>query len=224
MDGAVYRSLAPMVRGGIFVKTLLRKGWQRLQRWGCLPLSLPYGLTTEKAIIQADIQRWAALLDYGAASNLRQLLQLLSQLPEFRNLYYHRLSQGNLLARVPLWGLRPLYRGCGTLFIDQSCTIGPGLFLQHAFSTIIMADIGENCWINQQVTIGYRDRSGRPCLGNGVRITAGAKVIGNIRLGDNVTVGANAVVVKDVPPDCVVVGVPAHIIRRGGRKVHEELV
>ncbi|NJN22860.1 MAG: serine acetyltransferase [Leptolyngbya sp. RL_3_1] len=206
------------------MKTWLRESWQRLQRWGCLLLLIPYGLTTERPLIQADIQRWAELLNYGTAPLVRQLLQLLSQMPEFRNLYYHRLSQGNLLARVSLWGLRPLYPGCGTLFIDQSCTIGPGLFLQHAFSTIIMADIGENCWINQQVTIGYRDRTGRPHLGNGVRITAGAKVIGNVSLGDNVTVGANAVVVKNVPADCVVVGVPAHIIRREGRKVQEELV
>jgi serine O-acetyltransferase len=56
-----------------------------------------------------------------------------------------------------------------------------------------------------------------------VTIYAGAKVLGPIRIGHRVTIGANAVVVKDVPDDCVVVGVPAQIIRRGGVKVREPL-
>lgn len=86
-----------------------------------------------------------------------------------------------------------------------------------------MADIGANGWINQQVTIGYKDKTGRPQIGDNVRITAGAKVIGNLKIGNNVTVGANAVVVKNVPDNCVVVGVPASIIQRDGIKVKEAL-
>jgi len=89
---------------------------------------------------------------------------------------------------------------------------------------IIMADIGENCWINQQVTIGYKDKTGRPNIGNNVRITAGAKVFGNIDIGDNVVIGANAVVTKNVPPNCVVVGIPAYIIKKDGERVRQELV
>ena len=87
-----------------------------------------------------------------------------------------------------------------------------------------MADLGENCWVNQQVTIGHKDKTGRPQIGNNVRITAGAKIIGNLKIGDHVTVGANAVVVKDIPDLCIVVGVPAYIIKRDGVKVKEELV
>ncbi|MEO0490941.1 MAG: serine acetyltransferase, partial [Cyanobacteria bacterium J06659_2] len=68
------------------------------------------------------------------------------------------------------------------------------------------------------------DKSSRPWIGDNVRITAGAKVIGGVKIGNNVTVGANAVVVKNVPDDCVVVGVPAYIVRRNGVKVKEELV
>jgi serine O-acetyltransferase len=86
-----------------------------------------------------------------------------------------------------------------------------------------MADIGNNCWINQQVTIGHKDKTGRPQIGDNVRITAGAKVIGNIKIGNNVTVGANAVVVKDVPDHCVVVGVPAYIVKKNGIAVREKL-
>lgn len=54
-------------------------------------------------------------------------------------------------------------------------------------------------------------------------ICAGAKVLGKVTIGDNSIVGANAVVVKDVPPNCTVVGVPAYIIKRDGKKVHEDL-
>ncbi|NCR99207.1 MAG: transferase hexapeptide family protein [Microcystis aeruginosa Ma_MB_F_20061100_S19] len=70
---------------------------------------------------------------------------------------------------------------------------------------------------------GYKDKSGRPKIGNNVRITAGAKVLGNITIGDNVTVGANSVLVKDVPPNCVVVGIPARIVKPDGVKVDEKL-
>ena len=102
--------------------------------------------------------------------------------------------------------------------------IGAGLFIQHGFSTIITAkSIGENCWINQQVTIGFIAGSDCPTIGDNVTITAGAKVLGGITLGDNAIVGANAVVLKNVPPNCTVVGVPAYIVKREGKKVKEPL-
>jgi len=67
-----------------------------------------------------------------------------------------------------------------TLFITTSDIKG-GLFIQHGFATIISAaSIGENCWINQQVTIGYSDKTECPHIGNNVHIYAGAKVIGGI--------------------------------------------
>jgi len=94
------------------------------------------------------------------------------------------------------------------------------LYIQHGFSTIISAkSIGEKCWINQQVTIEYSNLSDAPTIGNGVRITAGAKVFGDITIGDNSIIGADAVVFKDVPPNCTVVAVPAYIARRDGKKV-----
>jgi serine O-acetyltransferase len=175
-----------MLMGGkpdLLMNTALRNLWMTWVQFLHLLLEIPFWLTTEKAVILADIQRWGELLEYPTASPFVHRIRLLSQLREFRNLYYFRLSKGNLMARIPVWILKRLYPGEATLFIDQSCTIGPGLFLQHAFSTILMADIGENCWINQQVTMGYRDRSGRPQLGNNVRVTAGAKVIGKVKLG-----------------------------------------
>ena len=74
---------------------------------------------------------------------------------------------------------------------------------------IAAKSIGENCWINQQVTIGYNGSGDAPVIGGNVMITCGAKVLGLI----HVTVGANAVVIRDVPDHCVVGGVPARILK-----------
>ncbi|MBE9006676.1 serine acetyltransferase [Fortiea sp. LEGE XX443] len=205
------------------MKSILKQALFILVILWFLPLSIPFLLTTEKEIITADIKRWVEVLGLLEQHLWIQLLVLLNKTQEFRNLYYYRLFKGNLSGRMTMYLLKLIYPECPSLFLDSSCCIGAGLFIQHGFSTIIMADMGEKCWVNQQVTIGYKDKSGRPKIGNNVRITAGAKVLGNIQVGDNVTIGANSVVVKDVPRDCVVVGIPASIIKRNGIKVEEKL-
>lgn len=189
-----------------------------------LPLALLFYLSNQKQIIISDVKKWVENLDRERGNFFLNLIYLTSKLKEFRNLYYYRIAKGNLLARFLMRIVKILYKEYETLVIDPSCIIGSGFFIQHGFSTIIMADIGDNCWVNQQVSIGYKDKTGRPKIGNNVRITAGAKVLGNITVGDNVTVGANAVVIKNVPENCVVVGVPAYIIKRNGAKVKEELI
>lgn len=96
-----------------------------------------------------------------------------------------------------------------TLYINTP-EIDPRLFIQHGFATNISAlKIGSDCWINQQVTIGYTFDKKPPTIGNGVRISAGAKVIGNIKIEDNVIIVANAAVVKDIEENDIVGGVPA---------------
>ena len=86
--------------------------------------------------------------------------------------------------------------------------------MEHAFSTIITASsIGKNCGINQQVTTRFKNLKS-PVTVNDVTIGYGAKVSGDVIVGNNVTIGANAVVIKDVPDNCVVGGVPAIIIGR----------
>ncbi len=188
------------------------------------PLLISFAVTSNKEIIIADVKHWVEALNWEKRAILMQLLALLQEAKEFRNLYYFRLFKGNFLGQFLMYILKVIYQPCPYFFLDNSCNIGPGLFIQHGFSTIIMADLGANCWVNQQVTIGYKDKTGRPTIGNNVRITAGAKVIGNIKVGDNVVIGANAVVVKNVPNNCVVVGVPAYIIHKDGQKVRQELI
>ena len=108
--------------------------------------------------------------------------------------------------------LKMLFPGMDTLYINTP-EIGPRLFIQHGFATNISAKrIGSDCWINQQVTIGYTFDSEPPLIGNGVRISAGAKVLGQIEIGDNAIIAANAAVVKSVEENMVVGGVPAKII------------
>ena len=75
------------------------------------------------------------------------------------------------------------------------------------------AKIGNNCMIGQNITIGGRaGHGGPPVIGNNVYIAAGSRVLGQIKIGDNVVIGANAVVIKDIPSNSVVAGVPAKII------------
>jgi serine O-acetyltransferase len=173
-----------------------------------------------RALILEEAQRWHGIIFQqvpgSQAACWWAFCRLMNFHPEFRNLYYYRAGR---VARLFAILCPPL----PTLYITTP-EIGPGLYIQHGFATIISARrIGSNCWINQQVTIGYSARNESPVIGDNVVINAGAKVIGGVSIGDNSKVGANAVVVKDVPANVTVVGVPARIVRRDGQRVDEAL-
>jgi serine O-acetyltransferase len=188
------------------------------------PMLIPFMVSTNKKIILVDVRRWAKIVNLIDSYDLVNLLYLLYKYPEFRTLYYYRIKKGNFIGLIFMHIIKSWYKECSSLFLYCD-DIGSGLFIQHGFSTIVSAEkIGDNCWINQQVTIGYSSKNECPIIGNNVTINAGAKLIGKITINDNVTVGANAVVVKNVPSNCVVAGVPAYIINRDGLKVKELLV
>lgn len=138
---------------------------------------------------------------------------LLSHFKEYRNLVRLRFSQQRKpLVKILSEVMLITFPNLQTLYLS-TINIGWNLFIQHGFSTVVSAkEIGEYCWINQQVTIGYSNDAEPPTIGNGVRITAGAKVLGAISIGDNVIIGANAVVVKNVEEGKIVGGVPAKVI------------
>lgn len=188
-----------------------RRSVQRLRMIACAPLPLGRRFTSARAVIDADVARWVAVIGPDCAPG-QALWWLLARYPEFRTLYYYRLRRGNRAGA--LFGLvaQVLWRGERTLHLATS-EIGPGLFIQHGFATIVAAArVGANCWINQQVTIGFDRPGARPVLGDGVSVHAGAKVLGAVTIGDGARIGANAVVLHDVPPGCTAVGVPARVL------------
>jgi serine O-acetyltransferase len=95
--------------------------------------------------------------------------------------------------------------------IPLTCSIGGGLLIPHPNGIVIHPDarIGVNCLIFQQVTIGNRGKGGAPVIGGHVDIGAGAKLLGPIIVGDHAVIGANAVVVSDVPGGATAMGIPA---------------
>lgn len=134
-------------------------------------------------------------------------------------IHFYRFNNWLYRLRVPLlpkfiWKLQYLFFNCS---VPGSCTIGKGTKFGYGGIAVVMharTVIGENCMIGQGVTIG--GKSGWyevPVIGNNVIINAGSKIIGPVRIGDNVEIGANSVVVKDVPSNCVVAGIPARILK-----------
>jgi serine O-acetyltransferase len=105
--------------------------------------------------------------------------------------------------------------------IHPGAQIGRRFFIDHAMGVIIgeTTVIGDDCVLYQNVTLGGTGKeSGKrhPTLGNNVMVGVGAAVLGSITIGDNSKIGGGSVVVKDVPPNCTVVGVPGHIVIQDG--------
>jgi serine O-acetyltransferase len=182
-----------------------------------LPHFVLFRLSSHRSIIEADLARWGKIRLKGdvSRSNASLLFHFMTYYKEFRNLFYFRLGGPRRLVEFLCPPMESLSLNTGP--------IGPGLFIQHGIGTVITArSMGADCWVNQQVTIGFSTK-GAPVIGDRVTVNAGAKVIGDITVGSDVVIGANAVVVKNVPPNVTVVGVPAYIVRRDGVSVREKL-
>ena len=176
-----------------------------------LPVLLAVTLSDQDSVIDADVQRWYEVIAPPCRREWA-LLFFIARYREFRNLVYYRLRRGNLAGVVASSIAAFVWRGEPTLHLASS-EIGPGLFIQHGFATIVAARrVGANCWINQQVTIGFDGPGERPVLGDGVSVHAGAKVLGGVTIGDGARIGANAVVIADVPAGYTAVGVPARLL------------
>ena len=111
--------------------------------------------------------------------------------------------------------------------IHPGATIGRRLVIDHGTGIVIgeTAEIGDDVLIYQGVTLGGtgKDEGKRhPTIGNNVMISAGAKVLGPIKVGDNARIAAGAVVLKEVPANSTVVGVPAKVVRQNGKKVERK--
>lgn len=170
----------------------------------------------KNSLLRADIDRWIKLYRLNIGP-IYGFIYLMTKFPEFRNIFYRRIG------RMKSAFISFLCPQMSTLYIGSG-TISEGFFIQHGFSTIIYAkSIGKNCWINQQVTIGFSNKVDCPTIGNDVTINAGAIIIGNVHIGDGSIIGAGAVIVKDVPENSTVVGAASRIIRKNGERVNELL-
>lgn len=108
--------------------------------------------------------------------------------------------------------------------IHPAAQIGESLFIDHGHGVVIgeTSIIGDNVTLYQGVTLGGTGKDvgkRHPTIGNNVMIGAGAKLLGPLTIGDNCKIGAGAVVLKDVPPNCTVVGIPGRIVRRNAEPI-----
>lgn len=162
-----------------------------------------------------------------AASNIIEVLLTYSGL---HALVFYRIAHALRGARLPFF---PRWISqTGKFFtgieIHPGATIGNELFIDHGMGVVIgeTAMIGDNVTLYQGVTLGGtgKEKGKRhPTVGNNVVIGTGAKVLGNITIGDSSYIGANAVVIKDVPPNSTVVGVPGRITKQDGKKIDVSL-
>lgn len=101
--------------------------------------------------------------------------------------------------------------------VPYKCKIGKNTKFAYGGIGVVIherAEIGENCIIGQGITIGGKSKEPNvPKIGNNVYIAAGSRIIGNVTIGDDVVIGANSVVTKNVPSNCIVAGIPAKIIK-----------
>jgi serine O-acetyltransferase len=164
----------------------------------------------------------------------RNALEVLLCYPGLQALVVHRFAHGLYRIGLPVLPrlISQFSRWITGVEIHPGAQIGRGVFIDHGMGVVIgeTAIIGDYCLIYQGVTLGGTGKqSGKrhPTLGENVVVGAGAKVLGNLMIGNNVRIGAGSVVLRDVPSDCTVVGIPGRIVYRSGVRVnpldHNEL-
>lgn len=167
-----------------------------------------------KELFKMDVARWLQPGRIGDPNDVTATRAMLL-------LYRHMGLRAALALRIGKWckqrGIpgapgfmqRLIYRRYG-LDIVIKAEIGGGLYIAHPIGTTLAPErIGDNCSVIAAVTVGMRNEHAFPIIGDRVFLGAGCRVLGDIKVGNDVRVGANAVVLKDVTADTSVVGVPA---------------
>ncbi|MDJ0554068.1 MAG: serine O-acetyltransferase [Microcoleaceae cyanobacterium MO_207.B10] len=156
----------------------------------------------------------------------RNWIEVLCCYPGLHALVLHRLAHWLHRHGVPL--IPRLISNFGRFLtgidIHPGAKIGQGVFIDHGMGVVIgeTAIVGDYSLIYQGVTLGGTGKEigkRHPTIGKSVVVGAGAKVLGNINIGDNVRIGAGSIVLRHVPADCTVVGIPGRIVSKSGERV-----
>jgi serine O-acetyltransferase len=153
-------------------------------------------------------------------------LEILASWPGVHALLAHRVSHALHGAGVPLLPrlLATATRATTNIEIHPAARIGDALFIDHGTGVVVgeTAEIGDNVTLYQGVTLGgtgFATGKRHPTVEDNVTIGSGAKLLGPITVGHGAKIGANSVVITDVPPNSTVVGNPGHVVRVDGRKL-----
>jgi serine O-acetyltransferase len=160
----------------------------------------------------------------------RSALEVVLCYPGVHAIWFHRAAHALWGARwfTPARFVSHVSRWLTGIEIHPAARLGPGLFIDHGMGLVIgeTAEVGENVTLLQGVTLGgtsLRREKRHPTLGDHVVVGAGATVLGAIRVGDHSRIGAGSVVVRDVPANAVVVGVPGKVTYRDGQRVAADI-
>ncbi len=174
--------------------------------------------------LNADIERF--LRPEKGKTNLKEILYLCVDQGFWAVVVYRfgrwahqlKIPLVSLILRLIAFILFKLIEMTTGISVPASTDIGPGFYIGHFSGIILHSDvkIGKNCSIGPGVVIGTRGlgNKGIPVIGDDVYIGVGAKILGGIKIGNRVRIGANSVVLKDIPDGATAVGIPARVIRK----------
>ncbi|MCF6179073.1 MAG: serine O-acetyltransferase, partial [Geopsychrobacter sp.] len=161
---------------------------------------------------------------------VRNVFEIILCYPGFHAMLFYRLSHALWTRKIFLLGrfISHLGRFFTGIEIHPGAQIGRGFFIDHGMGVVIgeTAEIGENCTLYHQVTLGgtsWAKEKRHPTLGDNVVIGSGAKILGPFKVGDNAKIGSNSVVVKEVSPNATVVGVPGRMVVSGEKSSNADL-
>jgi len=167
---------------------------------------------------------------YDRDPAVRSVAEVLFCYPGFHALLFYRLAHALWTRKLYFFGrfVSHIGRFLTGIEIHPGARIGKGFFIDHGMGVVIgeTAEIGENCTLYHGVTLGgtsWAKEKRHPTLGDNVIIGSGAKVLGPFTVGSGSKIGSNSVVVKEVPPNSTVVGVPGRMVISEGKKVEEKL-
>ena len=162
----------------------------------------------------------------------RNRINVILNYPGVHAMFFFRINHflWNIHLKILARFLSQIARFFTGIEIHPGATIGKRFFIDHGMGVVIgeTTIIGDDCILYQGVTLGgvgtgEHKVKRHPTLQNNVMIFAGAKIIGDVTVGENSIVGASSVVLKDVPPNCTVIGIPGRIVKENGQRVDEKL-